>query len=480
MLFDINGNEIQTNSNAINTGIDLWTKVKNFNNGFGFVANTGIDSNGNFINQTNNAVSGYILSQKNIKLRVSDISKINVAQSMIYFFASDKTTRTNKKTLETVINGNYIDISNVSNTGEYFVLSLRTSSNDFTIVAEYPKEKTMTDNKYTRSYWRNTQYTNSDETSSIMAEHFADVTSVDLSCRQPLPCYFEIPWVANYASYKMVISEYPDYADATIVTCDTYTEYLPIKNLKVNTTYFIKVIGIDSDDNETVIATYTEDVKGEIRMLDINGKWQNARDLAPRKSVLGTMVQGKLFRSANFDDINTDTFNKMKALGVDVEVDLRNQTELDKAQYTSPFEYYNITIGDIQSEGQIALGGMQAHANVIKKIVECLKQGKGVVWHCKGGADRGGVISVILEGLLGCTENEITKDYELTQFASMSSRIDEEWFVPAMKNVRNTEGANIGEKWKNFMCNHTDLTPENVEDLRAIMLTDYCPIAETE
>ncbi|MCF0205741.1 MAG: tyrosine-protein phosphatase, partial [Muribaculaceae bacterium] len=70
-------------------------------------------------------------------------------------------------------------------------------------------------------------------------------------------------------------------------------------------------------------------VSGTIRMLNIGTNVANMRDLGGKKTVDGRYVRyGKIYRSAEFKgstyNINTEEKNKLVALGIGAEIDLRN------------------------------------------------------------------------------------------------------------------------------------------------------------
>ena len=50
-------------------------------------------------------------------------------------------------------------------------------------------------------------------------------------------------------------------------------------------------------------------------------------------------------------------------------------------------------------------------------VVNSVKAGKGVYFHCSLGRDRTGTMGVIILGVLGVREGDISKEYELTYFA---------------------------------------------------------------
>ena len=54
---------------------------------------------------------------------------------------------------------------------------------------------------------------------------------------------------------------------------------------------------------------------------------------------------------------------------------------------------------------------------VMQFIMDCVDAGKPVYFHCSLGRDRTGTVAMLVLGLLGVPEGDISKEYELTQFA---------------------------------------------------------------
>lgn len=50
-------------------------------------------------------------------------------------------------------------------------------------------------------------------------------------------------------------------------------------------------------------------------------------------------------------------------------------------------------------------------------LAQCLRDDKPVYFHCAIGRDRTGTFAALVLGLLGVSEGDISKDYELTYFA---------------------------------------------------------------
>jgi protein tyrosine/serine phosphatase len=50
-------------------------------------------------------------------------------------------------------------------------------------------------------------------------------------------------------------------------------------------------------------------------------------------------------------------------------------------------------------------------------LAQCMRENKPVYFHCAIGRDRTGTFAMLVLGLLGVSEGDIAKDYELTYFA---------------------------------------------------------------
>jgi len=73
-------------------------------------------------------------------------------------------------------------------------------------------------------------------------------------------------------------------------------------------------------------------------------------------------------------------------------------------------------------------------------VVNSLRKGKSVYFHCSLGRDRTGTLDILLMGLLGVREGDISKEYELTYFApvgySVSSSDKKTNPIPTFHNTR--------------------------------------------
>lgn len=150
-----------------------------------------------------------------------------------------------------------------------------------------------------------------------------------------------------------------------------------------------------------------------IRARDTNIQMFNVRDLGGWACDGGTVRYGKIIRGCRPVDNAAVEDIMVNQLGIRAELDLRLSSEAGISE--SPWdgvEYFNFN-GNIQYN----LTNVSWY-NVMKTVFDCVKDGKPLYFGCAEGADRTGTLACIIEGLLGVSQSDCDKDYELTSFYS--------------------------------------------------------------
>lgn len=188
------------------------------------------------------------------------------------------------------------------------------------------------------------------------------------------------------------------------------------------------------------------------RMIYAPSVW-NFRDLGGWACDGGRIKYGKIFRGGNFDSISaSDKSTVVDWLGVAVDIDLRNNSETGGASSSplgSGVEYYHQQL-DFYANAVSTSASSARTVAVLKKIMDCVANNKPCYFHCVSGSDRTGTIAYIILSLLGVSQSDKDKEYELTAFSDEADG----------KRFRNTNyNATNGNGWypliKYFRDNYT-------------------------
>ena len=170
--------------------------------------------------------------------------------------------------------------------------------------------------------------------------------------------------------------------------------------------------------------SYTFSTKqGTIRNLYVPGT-TNWRDLGNYETSDGKRIkQGLIYRSAAFgfydgetkSTIDQETINTIKYdLKIKSDIDLAGVQGIDGVnRYYYRMEYSGIS-NLIDDAG---------NKKSIKSVFETLGDSNKypAVFHCTRGRDRTGAVAFLLEGYLGVSQEDLTRDYLFTNFSSSNS-----------------------------------------------------------
>ena len=273
--------------------------------------------------------------------------------------------------------------------------------------------------------------------------------------------------------------------------------YVDITNLVPNDEYTYKVT---HDEDGKVVAEGTFTTKGHLHQVFFKSKCRNARDLGGWQTIDGKKLKyRKIYRGGRMNDpweTMLSKAGKQEVLdeGIGAELELRGSDDYMTVPAVTGLDHCHPCI---EEGGKVMLGVTKPSAkNCAKWLVydesspwtqeqkapyltsegkinkdklaeitpttaeyaafqaaykaktkECfmfvynsVKAGKGVYFHCSLGRDRTGTMGILLMGLLGVREGDISKEYELTYFApvgfSVSSSDKESNPQPIFKNDR--------------------------------------------
>ena len=236
---------------------------------------------------------------------------------------------------------------------------------------------------------------------------------------QDKPQSYTIRWKADAAAGVPTARLWEDDGwsrEYTSLAEDAY--YLTISNMRPNAQYHYEVKAGDK-----VLTSGSFKTTGHVHQLFFAKNVRNCRDLGGWKTKDGakTVKYRKIYRGGRMERelLKTSGKNDILAEGIRAQLDLRGHSDVLSE---SPFPDWNTSgyfCAPVIEEGySTLLKDDQAKAKqCFEFIAKCVHDGKPVYFHCSLGRDRTGTIAMMILGILGVHEGDISKEYELTQFA---------------------------------------------------------------
>ena len=327
-------------------------------------------------------------------------------------------------------------------------------------------------NEYVQKYLEEVTYKGiKDETTKILGYPGGGPGEADI------PPTHTIRWTANASAGALDLIVWEgDWSRTYNLAAGTSSQDL--SNLVPGREYHYKVTS--SADGKTVAQGFFK-TKGLLHQVYFEPRGRNARDLGGWKGLDGkTLAFRKIFRGGAIHGSRTNSAGKaeMRAQGIKAEVDLREEDDVpsksplgdDIAFFAPGFDSgYNTMIRD--------------NPDKVKEtfcfVVKCLRENKPVYFHCAAGRDRTGTLAVLLEGVLGVSESDMAKDYELTYFSP------EDWsmykgeyghiinaysFQSIYKTIfEKTDSGTYQERIVKYLL-QIGVPQKDIDDLRSIML----------
>ena len=266
------------------------------------------------------------------------------------------------------------------------------------------------ENAGTRSYLENVDYSDDPNYTKSSAKSYRSQATDD-----PQPV--KIQWSGKAS--KVQVSTSPLFTSPVEYTISGSATSQNIYNLIPGEKYYYKVL----NSSGTVLKQACVTPVGPLRM--IYGFSYNVRDLGGWEADGGHIAYGKLYRGANIDNINTSGKTVFRDnLGINVQLDLRGYKSSEASAgpvFPANEVYYEqIHVRKFFDEGNGT--SQKLYKQAIRSIIGWLAEGKVIYFHCAGGADRTGTLAFLIEALLGVSESDMSKEYELTSFDGSHER----------------------------------------------------------
>ena len=254
-----------------------------------------------------------------------------------------------------------------------------------------------------------------------------------------------------------------------------------LTNLLPGATYYFKITLTLANGN-TIFKTGSFQTVKSVRMIDLDGG-SNARDIGGWKTEDGKEIKyGVLFRGGEIDggkntghaDFNLTAHGiaQLRELGVKTDFDLRSES-VKVSDYSVLGEDINRTFYNSAQYQSIL---QPENAEKTRKIFSDLAKPEiyPVYLHCTHGVDRAGSITLLLEGLLGVSKQDLIKDYELSAFYHNYKHVNREVenggsILALIEGIEGFEGQTFAQKVENFMLS-IGVTAQEIASIRSIFL----------
>lgn len=263
------------------------------------------------------------------------------------------------------------------------------------------------------------------------------------------PNEFSIRWAKDDSVGNLTLKLWEDDGWSREMSIEKGSCYVDIINLRPNAQYHYEVTG----ETGKVVTAGDFKTKGLVYQVLFKANVRNARDLGGWKTKDGKTVKYRMIYRGGRLQPSTLTSKKgkedLKAQGILAQLDLRGKNDVLSAPAVDYMEF----CAPVIEEGYTQM--LRDDGPKVKQCFEfvanCVKENKPVYYHCSLGRDRTGTLSMILLGILGVNEGDISKEYELTQFAPY------EWATSGGETTKMTRRADYKGAanfiWNNFVGN---------------------------
>lgn len=238
--------------------------------------------------------------------------------------------------------------------------------------------------------------------------------------------------------------------------------------------------------HHTVITTGQINTYGRIRMIALPSI-VNVRDMGGWATTDGKTVKyGRLYRGSDMNGVhpidNNDLNTFINELNIGAEIDIRGWYNEGAGISVPGFtDTKNTPDGQTPSYLYTSDGGQTPEAlttymwqrrwkNEFNFIIQNLKAGRNIYFHCVNGANRTGYLAMLLQGLLGLSYSDIIKDYELTTF---SNRLEQKQKIDAaIAHIDSLPGNTLQQKFNHYFVKTLRVKQADIDYLRTEMLED--------
>lgn len=312
-------------------------------------------------------------------------------------------------------------------------------------------------------------YKTLDYTSSIIANYY---TSSSQFNDRPLAITLSFAGIEGADYYVLELSRNVEFTiDLRKIVLEKDVTHTTVSNLYTGTDYFWRVIAMRSDEKyaESKVSSFTT-AKDEVRWIDVDGV-RNVRDIGGWTG----LNQGMVYRGSELNLVGnhglqiTDKGRKVMVdeLGIKTDLDFRGASE--NGSSISP-------IGpNVYWCNKPIAGFLSAFSNSYSSVLKLFADPANypIYMHCWGGADRTGTLALMLEGLCGVSEENLSIDLELTSFSIFGYRYRYDnstyLFASTLNKIKSDyDGNTLKEKFENYALD-IGLTRAEISNIQSLL-----------
>ena len=214
-----------------------------------------------------------------------------------------------------------------------------------------------------------------------------------------------------------------------------------------------------------------------IRTRNNSAEAWNVRDLGGWACDGGTVKYGLLIRGGKLSA--EDRAVLVGEMGIQHDLDLRGREgggSGDEPEMTESPLGKDVWYTRTQQYAWYALAPVATWQAYFRCVIDAVTHREPVYFHCTAGADRTGTLACVLEGLLGLSQSDIDKDYELTTFYSGSGsdaiarRRNESDWKGLINAINAVSGETFRDKCVHFAVGTCGMTMADINAFRAAMI----------
>lgn len=270
-------------------------------------------------------------------------------------------------------------------------------------------------------------------------------------------------------------SQIANYAPATAVV----SNYKPIGQTAGGVTHYNEVPNVLTPFAGSDVAGTLKplDALRWIRTRDNSAEAWNVRDLGGWACDGGTVRYGLLFRGGKL--AAADRAVLVGELGIQHDLDLRGREgggSDDEPDMTESPLGSDVWYTRTQQYAWYDLTPVATWQAYLRCVIDAVTHREPVYFHCTAGADRTGTLACVLEGLLGMSQSDIDKDYELTTFYSGSGsdaaarRRNESDWKGLINAINAVSGDTLRDKCVHFAVGTCGMSMADINAYRAAMI----------